>query len=666
MKKQNIKKENDKFRPPYIGAAYYPELWPEEEVDKEIRQMKEIGLNCVRIGEFAWGSMEPQEGVFDFSWLRHVIGKLADAGIAVVLCTPTNTPPKWLTDKYPETLQTFSNGVKAQFGARNHVCKTSSIMRMKNRIIVEKMCEALRDCQGIIGWQIDNEVSYIDEGLFGGADGCYCELCAQKFQKYLKEKYKTIENLNRLWITARWSQQYRSFEDIIPPRRGIWRHPSLYTEWLRFGSDNLASYVAEQSEIIRKYFDVPVGTDMRPTLDVDYYKMHRSLDIVQYNHYDLPQDIWRPSFWFDFVRPIKNRPFWNTETLVSWNGSTYAEWIYRPKNNCYINAWLPIAKGGEMNLYWLWRAHSAGHELSHGALVSSSGRFDHAADEVKRAAEEFDRCAEFLNNTQIHSKIALHFSATACANFKSVPWVKGNAYDDDGVPSYFHRALIHYNVDVIDTEHSLDGYEVIISPLLTTVEENGLKETIMNWVNRGGTWIVGPLSDIMTDYSAKYTNAPFSFLEEAAGIYTKYSLAVPTSEFKAVWADGRELPVSFCYDGFELKGAESLAVYTNECLKGLSAITRRSVGKGKIIVLGTVIPAEALLELIEIPPIAKASFNVELVERRGKEDGLICLELYNREGYVVLEGEYINLIDGRVLTGKINLRPYEVLVLKKR
>lgn len=659
-------KSTVKFNPPYIGAAYYPEVWPIEEIDKDISMMKEIGLNCARIGEFAWGSMEPREGEFDFSWLKSVIGKLADAGIATVVCTPTNTPPKWLTDKYPETLLTFSTGVKAWFGARNHVCKTSPIMREKNRIIVEKMCEALKGVEGIIGWQIDNEVSYIDEGLYGGADGCYCELCAEKFQKYLKEKYKTIENLNSLWVTARWSQQYSSFEDILPPKRGLWRHPSLYTEWLRFSSGNLASYVAEQSGIIKKYFDVPVGTDMRPTMDVDYYKMHRSLDIVQYNHYDLPQDIWRPSLWFDFCRPIIDKPFWNTETLVSWNGSHYAEWVYRPENNCYINAWLPVAKGGEMNLYWLWRAHAAGHELMHGAVLSSSGRFDHAAGEIKRASEEFGKCADFLNNTKIKSEIALHFSATACANFKSVPWVKGNAYDDDGVPSRFHRALLHYNVDLIDTEHSLEGYKVIISPLLTTVDENGLKQRITEWVKDGGVWIVGPLSDIMTDYAAKYTNAPYSFLEEFAGIYVKYSLAMQSDKFKAVWHDNRELPVDFCYDGFELKGAESLAKYTAECLKGLSAVAQKRIGKGKVIVLGTEIPAWALLELVGLPPVAEASENVELVERQGGGmRGIICMELYNREGWVKLDGEYVDLIGGKMLTGKITLRPYQVLALKK-
>jgi beta-galactosidase GanA len=91
------------IKPPYLGAAYYPECWEPELIDEDIQKMKEAGINCARIAEFAWSSMEPREGIFDFSWLHTAVDKLYAAGIAVILCTPTVTPPKWLTDKYEET-----------------------------------------------------------------------------------------------------------------------------------------------------------------------------------------------------------------------------------------------------------------------------------------------------------------------------------------------------------------------------------------------------------------------------------------------------------------------------------------------------------------------------------------------------------------------------------
>lgn len=642
----------------YIGAAYYPEAWDDALIDEDIAKMHEAHMNVMRIGEFSWSTMEREEGKFDFSLFSKVMDKLHAAGISVVLCTPSATPPKWLTDKYEETLTMKEDGRRKQFGGRCHPCKSSPVMREKNRIIVTKMCQALASHPSVIGWQIDNEIYPYD-------NGCFCPLCRKGFSGWLKKKYGTIDALNKQWGAARWSLHYKDFDDVIPPRSDTWCHPSLKIEWIRFHSDNITEYVNEQAAIIKKYSSAPVGTDMMPLMEQNYYKTNERLDVVQFNHYEPWYRLEHPSFWFDFVRAVKpSVPFWNTETQACWPGSEWSTYGYRPKGNCYINTWLPIAKGGEMNMYWLWRAHYAGHELAHGAVLSSSGRFNYTKDETVQAAKEFEKCGELLHANPVKSEIAMHYSATAWLNFKFAPLSEKMNYLEFLMEN-FHRPLRHYNVDLIDTPHGLEGYKLLVSPYLSCVDEHGLKERVIEWVKGGGVWIVGPMSDIMADNASKYTNAPYSFLEELAGIYTSFQLPIPSDEIKAKWADGSDMQCGQVFDGFELRGAKALATYSEGHPKGLAAVTCKKVGKGKVIVLGTMLAPADFRRLVErelgFTPIAKATGNVELV---GRGELIIAIELNNEHGNLTLQGRYRDVIRDEICENTVEILPYTVKLLE--
>lgn len=642
----------------YLGAAYYPELWNESEVEKDIARCKETGVNCVRIGEFAWGKMEPEEGKFDFVWLVRVVDKLYENGIFTVLCTPTATPPRWMLNKYPEMRMTMHDLVRADVSSRCHVCKTSPVAREKNRIIVNELAKKFAGHKGVIGWQIDNE-------LYPYTEGCYCAQCKGAFRSYLKEKFGTTERLNKAWGMARWSLNYDSFEEIEPPYPRQWRHPSLRKAWRDFQCAQIKSYAEEQLQILHKYGCDNVGTNMMQHNSLSYYHLNERLDVVQYNHYDTAERLPDTAFAYDFVRSIKNKPFWIMETQVGWNGSEYAESGYRPVGNCYANTWLPIAKGAEMNLYWLFRAHRSGHEIGHGALYSSAGRSYRVSEEVKRVAEDLQKCREFLTSSCIKSKIALHYSSTAHNAFECAPLLKNFNYRETLIKKYY-AAFRHFNVDVIDTQHSLEDYEVIVSPFLATADENGFKERIIEWVKNGGTWIAGPMTDIMDGNVSRYTRAPYGFLEELAGVYTKYQKPVVNDVFKAQWTNDGECAIGMCYDAYECnEGTESLAHYSAGEFAPLSAITERKVGKGKVILVGSVISHGDLLRLVNRAPIAEASGNIILTERTGEISGMIAVETENKGGYLVLNGEYTELITGKKLSGKIEIAPYEVMVLKK-
>lgn len=641
----------------YLGAAYYPEMWDESEIDKDIERCKELGINCLRMGEFAWGRMEPKEGEFDFGWLLRVVDKLYENGIYTVMCTPSATPPRWLLNKYPETRMVMHDLIRADVSSRCHTCKTSKVMREKNKIIVTEIAKAFAGHKGIIGWQIDNEI-------FPYTEGCYCDNCKTAFREYLKEKYGTIEKLNKTWGMVRWSLEYYNFEEIEPPYPRQWRHPSLRKAWHDFQCAQIKSYVDEQAEILHAFGCINVGTDMMAQNYLSYYDVNEKLDIVQFNHYNPAKDLPDTAFSYDFLRCVKDRSFWVMETQVGWNGSEYADCGYRPVGNCYANTWLPVAKGAEMNLYWLFRTHPNGHELAHGALYSSAGRVYRVSEEVKQAAEDFAKCEMFLTETKIKSKIALHYSSTAMNSFEAAPLIKGLDYRATLIKHYY-SAFRHYNIDVIDTPHSLDGYEVVISPFLAYIDED-LKARVIEWVKGGGTWIVGPLSDIMDENVSKYTNSPYSFLEGFAGVYTKYQKPVENDAFRAQWTNDEECAVSICYDAYETKeGTTSLANYTSGEFMPLSVVTERKVGKGKVILVGSVLSHGDLLRLVNKVPIAAASDNIILTERTGEENGIIAVETENRKGYIYLNDSYNELLSGKKLQGRISILPYQVLTLKR-
>ena len=638
-----------------LGAAYYPELWDPAELVSDIEKCKEYGLRLLRVGEFAWGRMEPEEGRFELDWLEELVDRLHESGISVVLCTPTCTPPRWLLNRYPETRQVSPAGVREAASSRCHTCKTSPLMREKNLRVTEQLARRFGNHPGVVGWQIDNE-------LYIYREGCYCPLCRAAFQAYLRERYGSPEELNRRWGMARWSLEYSSFDEVEPPRPDEWRHPSLQTAWRRFMEAQLCSYAREQADMLHRYTRAPVGTDMMPMNTLSYYDMTAPMDVVQYNHYDPAERLPFTTFFYDFARPIKARPFWVTETQVGWNGSEYAECGYRPVGNCYANTWLPIAHGAERNLYWLFRTPQNGHELAHGALFSTAGRPYRVSEEVRQASRDLARCDAFLSGSRVAARIAIHFSSVAENNFLSAPLLKDFHYKET-LMERFHAPLRHYNVDLIDTPHPLDGYRVVFSPFLATIDEE-LQEKAEAFVRAGGTWIVGPMSGILTEDTSKYADSPYPFVERLAGVYVRYQKPIANSVWRAAWQDGSPLGVSTCYDALEATDSTPLATYCGDEFDGFAAVTERRLGAGRVILLGTLPDASAIRRLTGLPPIAEASENVDLTERSGARAGLIAIETENRPGTLTLPGRYHERIGDRRLSGTVSIRPYEVLVLE--
>jgi len=271
-----------------IGADYYPEHWPEDRWETDARLMGEAGISLVRVGEFAWSRMEPEPGRIDFGWLDRAVDVLSARGIQVVMGTPTATPPRWLADaaeKEGESIyQVDYQGRVRGFGTRRHYCHNSPRYRRESRRIVEAQADRFGEHEALVAWQIDNEFGCHDTAV------CYCRNCREAFAKWLERKYGSIREVNQAWGTVFWSQEYRSFDEVVVPaftaveQPGRFIHnPGLLLDYQRFSSDSVVSYQHEQATIIRAHSRAPITHNfMGHFADIDYYDLAKPLECEYY------------------------------------------------------------------------------------------------------------------------------------------------------------------------------------------------------------------------------------------------------------------------------------------------------------------------------------------------------------------------------------------------
>ncbi|PRX66426.1 beta-galactosidase [Cohnella sp. SGD-V74] len=296
-----------------LGVAYYPEHHKPEQWPIDYRKIKEAGIERIRIAEFAWACLEPEEGRYEWRWLDEAIALATDFGLQVVLCTPTACPPIWLVEQHPEVLPVHRSGKTVGFGARQHRSYSSPKYIEYSMRIVERMAERYGQHPNVVAWQLDNE--------FGGETKFdYGECSRRAFHLYLEQKYGTIDELNERWGTVFWSQTYRRFEQIPLPAPiesdvMMWQHPSLELEFARFSSDVIVRYANRQTDALRRHIgDRPITTNafmFKYGDSVDWIRLFEKLDVVGMDIYsDRPHEI---AFYCDASRGVLAKPFWMME-----------------------------------------------------------------------------------------------------------------------------------------------------------------------------------------------------------------------------------------------------------------------------------------------------------------------------------------------------------------
>jgi beta-galactosidase len=384
-----------------LGSAWYPEQWPESSWDADLALMEQAKMNVVRIGEFAWSTEEPAEGHYDLDWIDRAIALAAKHHLAVVMSTPTDAPPAWLTSKYPDTLGIDADGHRREHGNRRQFNYASPHYREFCRQIVGQLAKRFGHDPNVIGWQIGNE--YTDESFDAATRA--------QFQRFLRAKYKTLANLNQHWATAYWSQTYTAWDQI--PMENTRGNPGLLLDHKHFVTATWRSFQREQIEVLRpailpqQFITTNIG-GLGWSDNWDHYRITEDLDLASWDDYvgQGHLNVARNAMLNDFVRGWKRQNFWVMETQpgsVNWAQVNNA----LDRGETRALAWQTIGHGADAILYWQWRSALNGQEQYHGAIVGPDGKPLPLYAEIKQLGDDFQAASPALTGTSPRSEVAL-------------------------------------------------------------------------------------------------------------------------------------------------------------------------------------------------------------------------------------------------------------------
>ncbi len=491
-----------------LGVCYYPEHWPEDLWAEDARRMRAIGLSHVRIGEFAWSRLEPEDGRYDFDWLARAIDVLHDAGLRVVLGTPTATPPKWLVDKMPSMLPLDAQGRLRNFGSRRHYCFSDEPYARECERIVTALAQAFGGHPGVVAWQIDNEYGCHD------TVESYSPAARDAFRRWCERKYGEIAALNRAWGAVFWSMELSSFDQIELPHLTVTEaNPACLLDFQRFSSDQVAAFHRRQAEIVRNHSP---GRDilhnfMGAFTAFDHFALGRDLDVAAWDSYPLGflershrdeafkrrfMRVGDPdfqAFHHDLYRACGQGRWWVMEQqpgAVNW-----APWNPLPAKGA-VRMWTfeAFAAGAEVVSYFRWRQAPFAQEQMHEGLLLPNSEPNEAffvAQEVARELEAIDAKVETER-----ADVALVFDYESAFAWRIEPQGQDFCYFDLILDFYGALRRLGLNVDVVPpTPDAFARRKLIVAPALFA-SSAALKEAL---AGSGAVVLLGPRSGSKTE-----------------------------------------------------------------------------------------------------------------------------------------------------------------------
>ena len=583
-----------------LGVCYYPEHWSEKTWQPDAARMKALGLTWVRIGEFAWSRLEPEPGRLEFDWLDRAVDTLGNAGLKVVLGTPTATPPKWLIDRYDNphngVLQVGADGKKRGFGSRRHYCYNSKSYREETTRIVTLLAERYGQHEAVGAWQTDNEYGCHDTVR------CYCGKCRNAFRRWLEEKYGTVDALNEAWWNVFWSMAYRAFDEIELPNLTVTEpNPSHSLDFYRFSSDSVVAYNRLQVDIIRAHSDRPITHNAMIFFgDYDVFKLAKDLDIFTWDSYPLGmlETGWLPdstktrfmrsghpdlvSFMHDLYRGAKDKPFWVMEQQpgqVNWAPSNP---LPAPG---MVRLWShqAFAHGADVVAYFRWRAARGAQELMHAGLNLHDGSPDRATDETRRVAEELE-AGEREEGGAIRAPVALLLDYENLWATNLQPHAQGWNYWALLWDYYTALRGFGLDVDIVHPRRDLKRYKAVFAPALHLVDD-ALAQRLTAYVQGGGRLVIGPRSGAKTPSNIAQAPAPGP-LGELTGVRIDHVDALRPGVNGEVEHNGERYPYATWADLLTPTTAEVRATYETPAYEGTAAVTRHKLGTGVCVTLG--------------------------------------------------------------------------------
>lgn len=574
-----------------LGVDYYPEHWEEDEVERDFRRMKEMGVNTIRIGEFAWHMLEKEEGQFDFTYWDGVIDKAEKAGLDVIFGTPTATFPAWLSKRYPGVHSEDIHGNKRVFGGRRQYCFNSVKYRELSERLVKKLVSHYKDRKSIIAWQADNEFGH------EGSDMCWCSSCESGFRRFLEQKYGDIDSLNREYGTIFWGQTYNSFDEIVLPKETITVHnPALLLDHFRFRSSSVEDFARLQINAIREN----KGESQFVTHNFsggffekafDFGKIADLLDIVSYDNYPVWGGLKEPvspahtAMAHDFMRCLKDRSFLIVEQLMGAQGHDIIGYLPRPLQSS-MWSWQALSRGCSGMLFFRWRAMDRGQEQFCLGIIDHNdkeGRKFHEAKEVFNKAAKIG--AGF--DAPIRSEVAVLYDYDNIWSWRIQRASAMFDFSTEMIRLYrpFHK--LNASTDVIPADRDFSGYKVVLVPVMQIIDEN-LAKRLKDFAAQGGTVIFSYRAGIKkrNNNVQRGMSAP-GLIGDLAGIRILESESLQHGQdARLVGADGSEGTCSVWRDMVDPIDAEALYTYDGQFYNDKACITVNSFGKGLVYYVG--------------------------------------------------------------------------------
>ena len=675
-----------------LGVCYYPEHWPESLWEDDYRRMRDLGISVIRVAEFAWTIFEPEEGIFSFQLFDKALDLAHRYGLSVVFGTPTATPPAWLTHKYPEVLNVRRDGVQYQHGQRRHYNYNAPIYRELSARVVTKLAEHYRHHPAIIGWQIDNEIN-CETNVF------YSEADHEAFRKWLKQRYQTLDALNRAWGTVFWSQTYTAWEQVHLSRPTVSNSPNPHQllDENRFISDSAISYVKLQADILHRVAPHHFVTTNGLFGHLDSHKMtQEALDFLSYDSYPNFATIWpdegplplldrKWSWSLSVVRDISPN-FWVMEQQAGPGG-----WVNRmaapsPKPG-QLRLWTyqSIAHGADVVSYFRWRTATMGTEIYWHGIHDYSNLPNRRTAEVQRVGDEFARVGGLIAGSTYVAKVGILRDYANEWDGEFDEWYGPLARRSEAA---WFKSLQHHHIPVdavyLQTETTaahLKQYQVLVWPHAAILSDE-TATLLTEYVSQGGSLVFG----CRTGYKDETGQCP---MRPMPGPVAKVC-GVEVADFTLIDKRHPGTPLFWVAemgdgetyaDGFNdilrlsAPDTEVLARYRSTWYEGERALTRRRVGLGTAYYYGAAFNYDvvaSMLGILELKSPADGILDlprdVELAIRhqsKTTESFWFLLNYADTPQTINVRQPYQDLLSNQTLQGSVAIEPHGVVILRR-
>lgn len=681
--------QNNSSQPLLFGTDYYPDQTPENLWEQDAVAMAAMGITNVRIAEFAWAVMEPREGSFDFDWLHRSVKILHAHNIAVILGTPSAAPPNWLTQKYPEVLMVNDHGMTLSTGSRRFTCPTNKTYRRLALAIATQMAHAFASAPGVVGWQIDNELTLGDNAR------CYCRYCREGFQQWLRDQYHSLDALNQAWGTVFWSNTYTDFSQIpVPLPSGAPHNPALVLDYNRYQSYANVSFLQEQLTMLRSACPNHFITTNNVCGLVDTINsrdLYRNLDFVSSDNYpgffamylagpdsgtNVPPEALIPitAFTHDFTRSVKDgKPFFIMEEQSGKSGQP----TFSPQPHpglLRLWSWQAIAHGAMGINYFRWDTATSGAEEYWHGLLRHDRSPSPGFDEIKRTINELKSLGHDHLNARYVADLALCFDFSSDWALTIQPGQSKLKYSSEILAWYGSIAASRIGIDIVDATSDLSAYKILFAPVMYIVTQQQA-DRIRAFVQNGGTFIAGFRLGVKDQHSRIVDTPLPGLLRDLMGVELIDYQPIYSEKQSVVFTGPLAGPSAACHfwaDILNPKQADILATYTGGDYTGKAAITSNTFGKGKAIYIGAHLEpadlARVLLTFIASSGVKspiQAPQGVEVSSRTSPSGTLTYLLNHTASPQSAqVTGSFKDILTNTTHTGTVPIDPFGVRLLQ--